>query len=757
MAGRSYEFLFTIGAAISSTFRSSMSQSALQITNLENKLRSLDKTGRAVQSAFDKGVINSTAYQNAMRSLSGQNGKVNSQLGAARYRAFRNSINDAITFSYAVRNVADAFMAPIGAAMEFESTMADVRKVVDFDTPQQFKMMSSDILELSTRIPMSANGLGKIVAAAGQAGIAKNELTGFAESAAKMGIAFDITAEQAGDMMAKWRTAFKMDQQEVNSLADKVNYLGNTTSASAPKISDVVTRIGPLGAVGGVASGAIAAMGASIVGAGIESEIAATGIKNLILGLTSGQAATKKQAAAFAQLGLSAEEVSKAMQTDSKGTILDVLQRVKQLDSSQQAAVLKNLFGKESIAAIAPLLSNLDKLKENLDKVADAEKYSGSMEKEYQERIKTTEASLQLMRNAAHSAKVALGNVLLPIIPPLAKAFGGAAQSLGWFATQHPRVVTAAVSVAGAVTGLVAAGYAWRIAATGMTAAFSGLRTGFRIFAQLPVYARNLRQLAAAQKVLAAGQKVMSTGFTLLTSPIGHVILAVLALAAVAYVVYKNWDKVRVFFTNLWKSPTARVLMFVTGPIGWLVAAVSWVCAHWEQVRAFFVRLWNDPQGAVDDFVTYIKSQIGSAVDWVMDKWRTLQNFLSHPIDGVVNIARHFTGGGDAEPKKHLASGGIFGRGAFVTSFAEDSAEAAIPINGSRRSLGLWAETGRRLGVMSSKQGGTGDIVVNYSPTISVGSGAQKDDVMAAEQMSLVKLRRMLAELKNERRRLAYD
>lgn len=113
MAGRSYEFLFTIGAAISSTFRSSMSQSALQITNLENKLRSLDKTGRAVQSAFDKGVINSTAYQNAMRSLSGQNGKVNSQLGAARYRAFRNSINDAITFSYAVRNVADAFMAPI--------------------------------------------------------------------------------------------------------------------------------------------------------------------------------------------------------------------------------------------------------------------------------------------------------------------------------------------------------------------------------------------------------------------------------------------------------------------------------------------------------------------------------------------------------------------------------------------------------------------------------------------------------------------
>ena len=29
----------------------------------------------------------------------------------------------------------------------------------------------------------------------------------FAQDAVKMGIAFDITADQAGDMMSKWRTA----------------------------------------------------------------------------------------------------------------------------------------------------------------------------------------------------------------------------------------------------------------------------------------------------------------------------------------------------------------------------------------------------------------------------------------------------------------------------------------------------------------------------------------------------------------------
>lgn len=62
-----------------------------------------------------------------------------------------------------------------------------------------------------------------------------------------MGIAFDQTADQSGEMMAKWRTSFKLTQPEVVALADKINYLSNTGPASAQQISDIVTRIGPLG------------------------------------------------------------------------------------------------------------------------------------------------------------------------------------------------------------------------------------------------------------------------------------------------------------------------------------------------------------------------------------------------------------------------------------------------------------------------------------------------------------------------------
>ncbi|ECY3679990.1 phage tail tape measure protein, partial [Salmonella enterica subsp. enterica serovar Typhimurium] len=186
--------------------------------------------------------------------------------------------------------VLGALALPVNAAIGFESKMADIRKVVDgLDDKKAFAQMSDDILTLSTQLPMAAEGIAEIVAAGGQAGIARGDLMQFANDAVKMGVAFDTTAEESGQMMAQWRTAFKLTQEDVVVLADKINYLGNTGPANAKKISDIVTRIGPLGGVAGVASGEIAAMGATIAGMGVESEIASTGIKNFMLSLTAGK------------------------------------------------------------------------------------------------------------------------------------------------------------------------------------------------------------------------------------------------------------------------------------------------------------------------------------------------------------------------------------------------------------------------------------------------------------------------------------
>ncbi|CQJ56531.1 phage tail tape measure protein%2C TP901 family%2C core region [Yersinia intermedia] len=311
--------------------------------------------------------------------------------------------------------IGGAFIIPINQAMEFESSMADVRKVVDFDTPAQFKEMGEDILKLSTELPMAADGIAAIVAAGGQAGIARADLKAFATDAVKMGIAFDQTAEESGQMMAQWRTAFKLTQSEVVTLSDKVNYLGNTGPANAAKISEIVTRIGPLGSVAGLASGEIAAMGATIAGMGVESEIASTGIKNFMLSLTSGTGKGLKGKVLKA-IKIDPKQLAADMQKDSKTAILKVLDSVAKLPKAKQAAALEALFGRESLGAIAPLLTNMGLLRENFNKVADAQVYAGSMQKEYESRAATTANSVQLLKNQLEIASITLGDMFLPYI-----------------------------------------------------------------------------------------------------------------------------------------------------------------------------------------------------------------------------------------------------------------------------------------------------------------------------------------------------
>ncbi len=58
-----------------------------------------------------------------------------------------------------------------------------------------------------------------------------------------------------------------------------------------------------------------------------------------------------------------------------------------------------------------------------------------------------------------------------------------------------------------------------------------------------------------------------------------------------------------------------------------------------------------------------------------------------------------------AAPAAANYMGGIYGKGAFLTTFAEKSPEAAIPIDGSQRAIELWQQTGAMLGVYNASTG----------------------------------------------------
>ena len=463
--------------------------------------------------------------------------------------------------------LAAPFVMGVQAAMKFETAMADVRKVVDFESPAQFAAMSDDVLDLSERLPMAADGIAQIVAAGGQSGIAREELAAFAEDAVKMGVAFDLTADQAGGMMAKWRTAFKLSQGEVVALADQINYLGNSGPANAQQISKIVTSIGPLGEIAGLASGQIAAMGATLAGVGIAEDVAATGMKNFMLTLTAGSSATKAQQQAFKALRLDSAEMAKGMQEDAQGTIKRVLLAVSKVSGDKQAAVLTQLFGKESVGAIAPLLTNLDLLSSNFDKVADSTQYAGSMQAEYATRAATTQNNLQRLQNRVVRLGISVGSALLPPFNDFMDTIGPVISGVAELAAANPWLVK---GILGAAVG------------------FGVLRVA----------------------VMASTMALTLMNAVATMSPIG---LLVRAIALAAGFLIANWDTVGPWFAELWEGIKGvamagwELFKQVAGftPLGMIIKnwepIVAWMKGLWERVKPYVQPIMDAAAWAMGD------------------------------------------------------------------------------------------------------------------------------------------------------------
>lgn len=556
--------------------------------------------------------------------------------------------------------LAAPFIVGAKAAIEFESAMADVRKVVNFDNPGQFKEMGDDIGKMSERLPMAANDIAKIVAAGGQAGIARSELLGFAQDAVKMGIAFDQTAEESGQMMSTWRTGFSMTQPEVVALADKINYLGNTGPANAQKISAIVTRIGPMGRVAGVASGQIAALGATLGGMGVEQEVASTAIKNLMTNMTQGAAATKSQQQAFKSLRLSAKQVAKSMQVNAQGTILDLFDRIRDVKPEAQLSVLTELFGTESAPALAMLLTNLGLLKGNLKKVADAQQYGGSMETEYASRAATTENNLILLRGAADNVSRALGQAFLPAINGVVNGMRPLISRIGDFIRDNPELVQ----------GIAAAGVAFTVLRLGIVGA------------------------TVATKLLS-----LALGMT----PIG---IVALAIAAAVGVIVANWDRLAPYFTQLWATIKTTMAAVWT----WIKAAFAWtplgqIVANWQPLMQFFSALWDFIKAAAAAGWEYLKEQIGfDPVQVVSAAWEPLVAWFKGFFDRVRPYIEPLMNAGE------WVGGKVSGAADWVKGKATGAADFFSGNDGSAVGAGLIAQgTGGLQGATQSLLTGRGN------------------------------------------------
>lgn len=287
------------------------------------------------------------------------------------------------------------------------------------------------------------------------------------------------------------------------------------------------------------------------------------------------------------------------------------------------------------------------------------------------------------------------------------------------FLSEHQEILVAA---AWAVGGLTTALLIYNRAAI-LASVRSGIETGILI------------AMYAAEWATAAATTALGAAFNFLTSPITILILLFAGLMAATYLVYKNWDKIKVKADELWQ----KILEFGAG----LKECWNGII---EDVNINLVQPWNNFWDAVGGKVSAVwqgiksavKNGINSVINFINSGIGKLNNFHVNIPKGVPGIGgKSF--GLNIPTIPTLATGGI-ATGPTLAEIGEGGEpEAVVPLS--------------KLSNMLNGGAGGG---ITYSPNIVINGNADKSEISEAMRSSYEEFKEFMDRYTRERRRLAF-
>lgn len=728
--------------------RSSLREMDSQMGTTGTKMQTLVQRQNALAAAADK----ARAAQERLAKINERLGKANDAQG--KMSEMRSSSAGALMGIGAT--VAATAGAPVKQAMSFEDQQAELRKFSD-----DYKQVFDGIQKLSLQYAKSTEDMTAMAANAFQSGIAKtsDEALKLVEIQNQMAIAFDMTGDEVGAAYADIQSKMGINIEQSKAMFDIVNQIGNTTSASAKDVVEVLARSG--GALKGLTAMSekqIAALAGSFRSASTSSEVASTSMMSFINALSSGEGATKAQKNAMAELGIDAGKMAHMMTSNSENAqkaIQDVFKRINGLREDQKSSIIGALFGNEAgvKSAVATLAKQGDLLAGNFAMISDPAQYAGSMLKEFQSRADTTSNSLQIAGNAVKLVAGGIGTALLPVVRKSAEAFVKSSEGVIKWVSENQTLILTAMKVGGAILGSVAAFHALRLGFALLASPVISMYKGFLNIQKAITLMRNstmLATVASKAQVLAMGAwraacvimngalKALTIGVKLLggalkfmfTNPIGLAILAVMALVAAGVALYKNWDVVKAKVSELW----GKFSEFVGNVQGKFVSAWS---SAWGKVKSIF-------SGVFDSLVGIAKTPLNSVISLINGAIGAI-NGISVDIPDWVPKFGGQKFGVNLPKIPQLAEGGIATSSTLANIGEGGEPEAVIPLSKLSSMLGSGVGMG-------------GGITVNFAPVINVsgGSGDAYEGVKRGLDEGRRQLEKDLRRLLADQQRLSF-
>ncbi|UXR83230.1 phage tail tape measure protein [Staphylococcus sp. IVB6214] len=506
-------------------------ESEIKQTSTEYKRLSVEqqRAQRLSATAFGRGVQSVNKYKDSISSISSTMRSVGS--GA---------------FIYMTLPAVAAMGGAIKSSIEWEQALAGVAKTTNL-SGRELNNMGKEITDMSNKLPFAASEVAGVAEAAGQLGVKKKDITAFTKTMLDLGVATNLTSEEAATEFARFANAAKMPIKDVDRLGSTVTALGNSTATTEKEIVEMAQRLAGAGAQAGFSADEIMSISAAMSSVGIESEAGGTAMTQIFNKMTKAIAEGGGTLDSFAKTsGVSAEQFAQAWENNPSKALSMFVEGLSKTEGGAKG-VLKALDdvgikGIREADTIRRMANNHKVLDNALKTGAEGWKKNTALTKEAGVRYETMGSKLKILKNTFINFLRTIGDAFAPIIIKVSDALTALFKRLQNTSDITKIVITAFTLMAAAIPPLLIGAGLLGSAITNIAQAaifLNGTKGGatfFRLF--------NGGIKSALPKIGQLITKIPMIGgaVTALSGPIGWAIAAVVAIGAAFVVAYKKVD-----------------------------------------------------------------------------------------------------------------------------------------------------------------------------------------------------------------------
>lgn len=321
------------------------------------------------------------------------------------------------------------------AAIDWETAWAGVLKTVD-GSETQLAALEEQLRSMARELPQSHEEIAAVAEAAGQLGVATEDVADFTAVILDLGVATNLTSEEAAVAIARMANIMGTATSDVGKLGAALVDLGNNSATTEAEILQMALRIAGAGAIIGLSETDVLGFAAALSSVGIPAEAGGSAVSRAMVKIeTSVREGGEELETLAAVAGMSADQFRRAYGQDAAQAIATFIAGLGRMQAGGEDVfgVIEQLGLSEQRTrdALLRLSASGDLLTRSLDTGADAWEENLALTEEAERRYDTTAARLQIARNQLNDFGIEMGEVFLPIIGDTADKLGSFVEFLG--------------------------------------------------------------------------------------------------------------------------------------------------------------------------------------------------------------------------------------------------------------------------------------------------------------------------------------